>query len=477
MNIIATTQVDLERELALRIGEALRVVGDEHWFVIRPNVYAIPQLDGYILYSPLQGLTLLITQAGFASLLLNPTKSYAACLTQTVLDDSAEQIEAFDKTPMHEPQITPVQASEFKPLRLTLSLTAACQLACTYCYIRGGDKPRHMPLRFVEAAIRFVAGNLQEAGKSEFELEFHGQGEPTAQWNQFKKAITLVEHESAQRGLTPKFSLVTNGILTPAKVDFLAAHNVAIGLSFDGLKETMDAQRPMRSGQSSFTRILKTIELFEAKKIDFSIRSTVTWLNLHEMKELIVLLKERSKCTYVNFEPVCATGRAQDEELDTGGIVNAFIDEYRKARHTAHGNGIEVGYSTARTDGLRASFCGAYGTNLNFCISTEGLVSTCYEVLDESDPRAEIFIYGRINPDTLRFEFNQDKLNRLLGLNVNSMDRCKECYVRWNCGGDCLSKIALAGIEGITNDQQQERCIANRALTKDAIFQSLFTSN
>jgi uncharacterized protein len=219
---------------------------------------------------------------------------------------------------------------------------------------------------------------------------------------------------------------------------------------------------------------MQTIRRFAERGVDFAIRSTVTEANIGEMTEFVSFVKSETHCRYINFEPVCGVGRARDHNLDGAGLMPQFVATFLEARGRGLRDGVEIGYSACRVDGLRSSFCGAYGSNLNFCVSTEGLVSSCYEVLEESDPRAEIFIYGRYDTAARRFTFDEDRLGRLLTLNVTKMGRCQDCYVKWNCGGDCLSKAALGGIEHLTDDEPLERCSANRIITKDELAGSLF---
>lgn len=455
-----------------RTAEMIRGSGEDYWLIVRENVFAVPHLDGFLLFSPLQGLVLLITRAGLASLLLNPDADapISDCLVDCVIDGELERVRDFDRVPFYNPGNDDEAIEDFRPTRLTLSLTSECQLSCSYCYIHGGDNPRHMPWEIAKAGIKFVGENITRKEKDVFALEFHGQGEPTANWPLFKNAVLLVEQECRERSLKPDFSIVTNGILSESKIKFIVDHKIGIGLSLDGLKKTTDTQRPLRNGKSSFDRIMKSIELFEKHNADFTIRSTVTWLNLPEMKEFVEFVKKTTSCDYVNFEPVCIVGRAVDNHMNAENLIPKFIESFKQAKQKGLESGIDVAYSPVRLDGLRNSFCGAYGGNLNFCISTDGLISSCYEVLDNGDPRAKLFIYGYYHQETKTFKFFKDRIEGLLDINSNTIGRCKDCFVKWTCGGDCLSKAALRGIEHLLGNKDLERCTASRQLTQNQLW-------
>lgn len=464
----------LEEYISQKLHETYRTDGHEYWFVVRPNVFAIPYLDGYLLYSPLQGLVALITNSGLASLLLNADSSISDCISGCIVEKDFSSIRLFDTSTVQQPNLKKRIASAFLPTHLTLSPTAACQLKCTYCYIRGGDKPRNMPWAIAEAAIRYTTKSAASHGIQRFDLEFHGQGEPTANWNLVENAVMLCEKLCRDSDMTPNISMVTNGMLSEKKVKFISEHSIRIGLSMDGLKDTMNKQRPLRSGGSSFDRIVKTIDLFTRHNVDFAVRSTVTAVNLQEMVDFVKYVDENTECTYINFEPVCGVGRANDYGMDGASIAPTFVDNYIAAKTEGAKRGISIGFSMSKTDGLRSSFCGAYGDGLNFCVSTEGNVSSCYEVLEETDPRSNIFIYGKYEPYLGEFIYFQDRLERLLSLDVTKMQRCDECYVRWNCGGDCISKASLNGIERLTDKSPLERCQVGRAIIRDELFRSLF---
>jgi uncharacterized protein len=462
-----------EAAVAVSLGRALRQVGREQWFVVRPDVHAVPYLDGYLLYSPLQGLLLLVSRAGLASLLLSPEAAVAACLSRCGIEADAAVVAQFDTRPRQWPGRRRGCDDEFAPCHLTLSTTSACSMACTYCYIRGGDYPRHMEWELARAAVQVTVGNAQEQGYSTYELDFHGQGEPTANWPVLRRAVRLAEDECSRRGLTPRFSLVTNGVLTRRQVAFLASHRVRVGLSMDGLRSTMEAQRPLRSGRSSFDRVVRTLRAFETADIDFTVRGTVTELSVGAMTEFVSFLGAQTRCRFVDFEPVFGVGRAADNRLDGVPLMDRFVASMRQCRDEGSRYGVEVGFSTCRLDGLRRTFCSGYGPDLNFCVSTEGLVSSCYEVLESSDPRAAIFVYGRFERASGRFVLDPDRLRLLRELTVEKMGRCGDCYVKWNCGGDCLAKAALAGPQRLTDDAPLDRCMANRAIIIDGLLRAL----
>jgi uncharacterized protein len=463
---------DLSR-LVDALERASRGSGSDSWLVVRSDVYAVPSGETYLLYSPLKGLVLLVRKAAIGSLLLNPDLSVAECLRGCELEGDVNLLNEFDS---RTPQV-PVRFAEsdwdFKPTQLMLSLTAACQLACDYCYIRGGDNPRNMPWEVVESAVRLVASNVAERGERQVKVQFHGQGEPTAAWRLFKDAVLFCEMQAKSRGLDVSFSVVSNGILTREKVEFMALHEIDVGLSLDGLKQSNDLQRPMRSGGSTYDRVIQTMRMFREYGMPLAVRSTVTERNVEEMAGFVKAMHEDAGCDSVHFEPMCGVGRAAGRESESQTILPRFVKSFQAARHEGLALGSDVTYSTARIGSVQTSFCGAYGTNLNFCVSTEGIVSSCYEVLEESDPRSELFVYGRYDREQQAFVFDRERMERLIDLDVTKIGRCRDCFLKWNCGGDCISKAALGGLKHVTGDEPLERCGPSREIAKGVLIDAI----
>ncbi|MGJ0484322.1 MAG: radical SAM protein [Methylomicrobium sp.] len=465
--------IDLEdvSRLVDAMSRASRGSGEDSWFVVRPDIYAIPCGETYLLYSPLKGLVLLVKRAAMGNLLLNPVAPVVDCLRGCELEGDVHLLKEFDSRLSKAPARFAEGGWDFKPTQLMLSLTAACQLACDYCYIRGGDNPRNMPWEVVEAAVRLVANNVAERGDRSVKIQFHGQGEPTAAWRLFKDAIQFSEIQAKSRDLDVSFSIVSNGILTREKVEFIAQHNIDVGLSLDGLRESTDAQRPLRSGGSTYDRVIETMRMLREHGIPLAVRSTVTAQNVDEMKEFVRVMHDEAGCDSVHFEPMCGVGRAASREDESQSILPQFVKNFRDARREGLTLGSDVSYSTAQVGSIQTSFCGAYGTNLNFCVSTEGVVSSCYEVLEESDPRSELFVYGHYDRDRCAFVFDRERMERLVDLDVTKIGRCNDCFIKWNCGGDCISKAALGGVARVTGDQPLERCGPSREVAKDVMLE------
>ena len=464
------TAVDDVADLVQRMTAALISDGRSHWLRVRPEIYAIVYDDAYLLFAPLRGQVLQLTRAGLARLLLRPNAPINECIAGPEQANAKWSTKWADDTAGEPPAIVAVSDS-VRPVQVTLSLTSACQLACTYCYIHGGDQARNMPWAIAEAAIRLVSRNAAEAKLGVLPVLFHGQGEPTASWPLFTRAVAFAEHCCRESGQKVAFSVMTNGILTERKVRFLAEHHFSVGLSFDGPKSAQDAQRPMRRGGGSFRRVMETCRLFAESGIKFGIRSTVTPRSVAEMPDFVRFVHDHTSCRSIDFEPVTDTGRACDGAPSSSGAesIDDFGRAFELAREVGAGLGVAVSFAACHMESVRSSFCGATGTNLSFCVATDGLVSSCYEVLSSDDPRASVFAYGAFDMRARTFRFNEAKAAALRSLDVTKIACCSGCFARWSCAGGCLAKVAYGGMDAVVGEESRTRCRLTREITRSEL--------
>jgi len=144
--------------------------------------------------------------------------------------------------------------------RLTLNLTHACNMACTYCY--AGEKTASaMSAETGRAAIDLALAALAPRRASSLEIAFFG-GEPLMAW---VRLVDLAEYAraAAERVRIPlTFQVTTNGtLLTPGRLEALKRLGFHIALSLDGVPEAHDATRPMASGKPSGSTVWEALDL------------------------------------------------------------------------------------------------------------------------------------------------------------------------------------------------------------------------
>ena len=136
-------------------------------------------------------------------------------------------------------------------MHLTLHLTRACNLRCSYCYAPP-QADRGMSLKVGRQALRLGS----EINNGPCGFVFFG-GEPLLHKELIRPLVA--EAETMQHeGLGPfHFKLTTNGLLLDeAFLDFAVEKDILVAMSIDGVREAHDRHRRLPDGTPSFDRLL-----------------------------------------------------------------------------------------------------------------------------------------------------------------------------------------------------------------------------
>ena len=356
------------------------------------------------------------------------------------------------------------------PTSITLFLTTACNLRCTYCYASAGDKPaKRMPLDVAKKGIDFVVANALRTGTDFIELNFHGGGEPTVNWQTLVGAYDHAWQLCQEHNIELVASLATNGVIARPRLDWIVANMQGVSLSFDGLPEAHDRHRKTVSGRGSSDAVMATLRYFDNCAFPYGLRITVTRDQILQLPQSVEFVCSNFNPQTIQVEPSYQLGRWRDApSAETEG----FIAAYREAQARAGKHGRRISFSGARLGTLSNHFCGV--SQDSFGLSASGAVSACYEVFDETSENADTFIYGWESPKGDGYRFDLERLNRLRGQAVQHRDYCNGCFAKWSCGGDCYNKAITA--TGTKEFAGSDRCHIIRELTKDQILQAIADS-
>ncbi len=358
----------------------------------------------------------------------------------------------------------------FCPHEVTLFLTSRCNLCCRYCYADAGKKTIDMPLSIAKAGIDLVANNAGILGHDTFAVGFHGGGEPTVAWELLVECCDYAKHLANQKGLKTELFAATNGVFDADKRNYITKTFKTVNISLDGPEDIQDYNRPRLNGQGSYQMIRENLLYFDKIGFHYGIRATVLSRNVGRIEEIAEHICKTFRPAYLHIEPAWFCGRcisSNERPPEDDDFVNGFLRA--KAMGTNHG--INVHYSGARLDVLTSKFCGAPGDS--FTVLPEGTVTSCYEITDLKDQRANIFHYGQYDFKTDRFCFNQQRIESLRKLSVDNLPFCEDCFCRWHCAGDCIAKAMTHG--NTVQHQGTERCMINRKLLSTEISEIVHT--
>ena len=336
---------------------------------------------------------------------------------------------------------------------------------CIYCYSKGGEKRQQMSWKTARAALDWIMQHTAERGRKAFSISFHGGGDPLMALGLLKRCVRYVEEQTARSGLRARIESGLNGIMGRGSADWICRHTHGATVSLDGLAAIQDCQRPLCSGRTSHARVAATLKRMDAHGFNYGIRCTVTAQGLERLPESIDAIAKNFAAATIQVEPVFLAGRALENHLEPVD-PRRFVDRFRQAAQAAARHGKRLTYSGARFPHRTPAFCKAVSGG-SLAVTSDGLVTACYEVTGTEDRRANQFIFGRLDEKTARFTLEEEKIRILQSMTVENKPFCRKCFCRFYCAGDCPAKLAL--LADAWDPSTSPRCTINQELTKDQI--------
>jgi len=161
------------------------------------------------------------------------------------------------------------------PVRyLVLFVTGACNLRCRYCY--AADVPTAVMPRSIAAR----ALTLAAAPGQRFHVQLTG-GEPTLAPETVEHIVAMIR----EKKMNATIGLQTNGtLLDDALIDLLVRHEVAVGLSLDGVEAVHNRER----GQ--FQETIQGLTLLMRRQVPCRVTAVVTASSAPHLDKLVLML-------------------------------------------------------------------------------------------------------------------------------------------------------------------------------------------
>lgn len=350
----------------------------------------------------------------------------------------------------------------FTPSTAVLLLTNQCQLRCTYCYASSGDSQRKMlTSELGYAAIDAVYQTVEEQGYPQYEVSFHGGGEPTLAWRVLKDCVAWARNKP----IPVKISLTSNGIWSPKQCTWIIQNVDGLSLSMDGQSTTQDQHRPFSSGIGSSAIVMRNLAELDRHQYPYDVRMTATapWVNLPRDVEFIC---EESNCQSIQVEPAFNVHRGGhfDPEQDD---LEAFAVAYLEAAEIATQAGRRFYYSGARLGMVTTTFCTAPYNAL--IVNPDGDLIACYEVTSKDHPLASISRIGHLKDKQTNID--QKARQHLHDLMSGRRKSCRDCFCYWSCAGGCYTRSFGQSPDG--HLYHGNLCELHQRLTKSLLLKEI----
>lgn len=285
--------------------------------------------------------------------------------------------------------------------------TFRCNLCCTHCYARAGEGHEEMSV----TDIRRLAE--QALGMKFRQLVITG-GEPLFH----RGRAELIQLFRNLMGKGSNIVLRTNftGSFNNKELIEIASSFDQVVVSIDGNEKTHDARR----GKGSYQSVVSNCERYAAlsKKLTFAGElSLACVMNAKEIKgppgRSVRELGERLNVQRVRFRPLLPIGRAKDSDEK---LFSECINQ-----HEAIEDILYMPFTPMSSCGI--------GQNVYIC--PDGKAYPCYAWQTEAS------YLGNVVEDGLENVLDMSRFTGLRECTVDTIEKCRECKLRYLCGGAC----------------------------------------
>ncbi len=367
---------------------------------------------------------------------------------------------------------SPVELGQ--PVRsISLDMTEGCSLRCKYCFADLDAKKKAEQYKLTEPVMKAVVDWLFDDKTSGTEEEVNHQGglsvefwggEPLHNWDMVVKTTEYVEQRSKETGKKIRDLGGTTNVVevTKERLDYMKEHKIHFLMSIDGIEECHDKYRVFPDGSGSWRTIDKKLDMILSYFPFWQARISLHSSNMSHLYESYEYFF--SKGMYSAFyspvyeadwtEEVWREYEVQVEKLISRVVREAvtgrqiqvkFLDDYVNYILSAWKHGIDIenlGEGSKKLAELSVSNramqpCGAGYRYMG--ISVDGQIYVCHRFnkhnMHHIKPEEKFGWLGNVYQGIGNIEL----WTKFHTWDVDKIDHCKDCKVRYNCKGGCYA--------------------------------------
>lgn len=356
------------------------------------------------------------------------------------------------------------------PLALNINLTATCNLGCSYCFAQGGDygriKGKLDDTADVESILEFVRRNAK-AGET-VRFEFFG-GEPMLNFGAIETLCQRSEELAAERQIRFVHRISTNLTtrLGERELGLFERFGFIVSVSIDGAEETHDRNRPSKAGRGSFRAILDNCRKVRERSERITLVARMTYvphprssliadvealhgLNIFDWFQILpatvseefvrtVFADAFDGLSYAEICTLCADKVDREYERLGERYLSLFMPENRFRGILE----IETVIRMLLEGEVANGHCSG-GRNY-FTFSPDRSIMPCHRLVGEEGFQAGVF--GADLNEAAVAPWRRS---------VNDLPVCRDCAIRYICGGGCKQENFVA--TGEINLPDPEKC-------------------
>jgi len=326
-----------------------------------------------------------------------------------------------------------------KPSAVYFNPTDICNLNCSYCYIPEDlrQNGEHMSWAMLKDSLGILKDYFDKTIPKERkpQIVFHGSEPLTNKDNVFRAIEDYAQDFD--------FGIQTNGtLLGKGDFDFIARHNVALGISLDGHEAAIsDRTRKNWDSTGTFNKVLETLELCSGYP-RFSVICTVTNQNVHDLVEIVEFFHKHNVQNCLLNQVRCTLEGGRQAKPSDSLMAEMFVKALDRTHELFQQTGrklivgnfanilLSIIAPSARRLMCDISPCG--GGRCFFAVSAQGDVFPCSEFIGLPD-----FNGGNLFRDDLLEIFKSEPFKLVTQRKVEYIEPCSQCALRHFCGSPC----------------------------------------
>ncbi len=328
--------------------------------------------------------------------------------------------------------------NSFRELNISLIPTLGCNMNCKYCYSGRKKENRTMPSNIIYDAIDYFCNNFSF---SFCRVDFVSGGEPLYDTELLINMVDILSNTLDKHGKNALFWLCTNGLLLNKQIlQYLDSKHFNLGVSIDGPEDIHDANRVDLGGNGTYKKVVnKVLEIKDDEALSRNIKNLWNCAVItSSTRSLVDIMNNSYQLGFQNLQMKIAWSnnnliRLSDEKTiqlydELTNYLFLLIEQKRLEEFLSICNENDTYGKILLRVIIQSGVTRRCNAGVNkFSISPEGKLYPCDSFLG-----IEEYCIGNIY-DGLNETYNDFSRKR-----NDNIKKCKRCWAKYLCGGDCF---------------------------------------